>query len=121
MKFMDETEVQLFQTPVEERRKTFDLMKQILATIDQWGKAQGRKNVGQMRSVTVGALLKATTAICVHKELSTTGVSPKNVQPFFQRVYREEPIEAEEPEMLLALRARKDVLFRNLEKAVRAF
>lgn len=118
---MDDTGVPLFQTPDEQRRKTLDLMKQLLSTIDQWGKAEGRKNVGQMRAVTVDALLRTITAICVHKELSSMGVSPKNVQRLFQRVYKEDPIEAEEPETLLSLRARKDVLLRNLEKAVHAF
>jgi len=118
---MDATEAPLFQTADERRRKTFDLMKHLLATIDQWGKAQGRKNVDQMRALTLDALLKTATAMCVHKELSSLGVPPKNVQPLFQRIYKQEPIEPEEPEALLALRARKDVLLRNLEKAVRAF
>jgi len=100
---------------------TFDLMNRLLGTINQWGKAQGRKHVNQMRDITVDALLKTITAICVHKELSSMGVSPMNVNLFLQRIYREEPIEADEPEPLLALRARKDVLLRNLERAVRAF
>lgn len=118
---MDDTGVPLFQTSDEQRRKTLELMKQLLGTIDQWGKTQGRRNVDQMRAVTVEALVRTITAICVHKELSSMGASPKNVQLLFQRVYREEPIEVEEPEALLSLRARKDVLLRNLERAVHAF
>ncbi len=117
----NDKEVPLFQTPGEQRRMTFELVKRLLGTIDEWGKAQGRKNLNQMREITMDALLKAITAICVYKELSSMGVNPKNVNLFLQRIYKEEPIEAEEPEMLLALRARKDVLLRNLERDVRAF
>ncbi|HWU38065.1 MAG TPA: hypothetical protein VN203_10500 [Candidatus Acidoferrum sp.] len=118
---MDNTGIPLFQNPEEQRQKTFDLMKQLLATIDQWGKTQGRRNVDQMRTVTVDALTRTISVICVHKELSSMAVSPKNVQTLFQRVYKEGPIEAGEPEALLSLRARKDVLLRNLDRAVQAF
>jgi hypothetical protein len=109
------------QTPDEQRRMTFDLMNRLLGTVDQWGKAQGRKNLSQMRDITLAALLKTITAICVYKELSSMGVSHKNVNLFLQRMYKEGPVDAEEPEMLLLLRARRDVLLRNLEREVRAF
>ena len=118
---MSDTGIPLFQTREEQQQKTLDLTKQLLATIDQWGKTQGRKNVDQMRMVTLDALSRTISVICVHKELSSMAVSPKNVQMLFQRVYREEPIEAGEPGALLSLRARKDVLLRNLERAVQAF
>jgi hypothetical protein len=121
-KVMDnDTGVPLFQTPDEQRRMTFDLVNRLLGTVDQWGKTQGGKNLNQMRDITLDALLKTITAICVYKELSSLGVSHKNVNLFLQRMYKEGPVEAEEPEMLLALRARKDVLLRNLERNVRAF
>lgn len=118
---MGDTETPLFQTRDEQRRISLDLTKRLLATIDQWGKTQGQKNAMQMSNVTVDALLNTITAICVYKEMSSMGVSPKDVQSFFGRIYKEEPIEAEEPAMLLALRARKDLLLRNLETSVRAF
>ena len=117
----DEEEVPLFHPLYERRGLTLDLMKRLLGTINQWGEAQGRKNVKQMREITVEALLKTITAICVHKELSSMRVSAPTVNLFLGRIYREGPIEPEEPEMVVALRARKDVLFRNLERAVRAF
>jgi hypothetical protein len=121
MRFMENMEAPLFRTSDEQRRMTNDLMNRLLAAIDQWGKAHSGKNVSQMRDMTMDAMLKTITVICVHKELRSMGVNSKNVQAFFQRIYREEPIEPEEPEMLLALRVRKDVLLRNLEKAVHAF
>ncbi len=118
---MSETEIPLFQTREEQRRIGLDLTKRLLGTIDQWGKAQGQKNAMQMRQVTIDALLTTITAICVYREMSSMGVSPKDVQSLFRRVYKEGPIETEEPATLLALRARKDVLLRNLETSVRAF
>ena len=121
MRVMDSMGAPLFQTPDEQRRLTYDLMHRILGALDQWGKAHSGKNVSQMRDMTMEALLKSITVICVHKELLSMGVDSKNVQAFFQRIYKEEPIAPEEPEMLLALRVRKDVLLRNLEKAVHAF
>lgn len=117
----NDKDVSLFQTRDEQRRMTFDLMNRLLGTVDQWGKTQGRQDLNQMRVITLDALLKTITAICVYKELSSMGVSHKNVNLFLQRMYKEGPVEAEEPEMLLALRARKDVLLRNLERDVRAF
>jgi hypothetical protein len=107
--------------PDDRRRMTYDLMRRLLSTVDEWGKAQGRRDLNQMRSITVDALLKTIAAICAYKELSSMRVSHKNVNIFLQRIFKEEPIEADEPEMLLTLRARKDVLFRNLERVVRAF
>ena len=118
---MGDSDMPLFQTRDEQRRISLDLTKRLLATIDQWGKTQGQKNARQMSDVTVDALLTAITAICVYREMSSMGVSPKDVPSFFRRIFKEGPIEAEEPAMLLALRARKDVLLRNLETSVRAF
>lgn len=118
---MGDTEIPLFQTRDEERRISLDLTKKLLATINEWGRTQGQKDARQMSSVTVDALLNALTAICVYKEMSSMGVRPQDVQSFFRRIYKEGPIEAEEPAMLLALRARKDLLLRNLQTSVRAF
>ena len=117
----EDMEAPALLTPDEQRRTTFDLMKRLLGTVDEWGKAQGRRDLNQLRNVTVDALLRTIAAICVHKELSSVGVSHKNVNIFLQRIFKEEPVEVDEPEMLLALRARKDVLFRNLERVVRLF
>ncbi len=114
-------ETPVFLAPDEQRRTTFDLMKRLLGTVDEWGKAQGRRDLNQLRNVTVDALLRTIAAICVYKELSSVGVSHKNVNMFLQRIFKEEPVEVDEPELLLALRARKDVLFRNLERVVRSF
>ncbi len=114
-------EAPVFLTPDEQRRTTFDLMKRLLGTVDEWGKTQGRRDLNQMRNITVDALMRTIVAICVYKELSSVGVSQKNVNIFLQRIFKEDPIEVDEPEMLLGLRARKDVLFRNLERVVRAF
>ena len=122
MNSMDtDKEVPPFQTRDEQRRMTLDLMNRLLGTVDQWGKAQGRKDLNLMQGITLDAMVKTVTAICVYKELSSMGVSHKNVNLFLQRMYKEGPIEPEEPEMLLALRARKDVLLRNLQRDVRAF
>ncbi len=118
---MDKTTAALFQTPDEQRRLTYDLMNRILGAIDQWGKTHSGKNMDQMRDITMDALLKSITVLCVHKELRSMGVDSKNLQAFFQRIYKEEPIAPEEPEMLLGLRVRKDVLLENLERAVHAF
>jgi hypothetical protein len=121
MTLMSDTETPLFQTRDEQRRISLDLTRRLLATIDQWGKIQGQKSAMQMSSVTVDALLNSVTAICVFREMSSTGVSPKDVQSFFRRIYKDGPVETDEPAMLLSLRARKDVLLRNLETSVRAF
>ncbi len=118
---MDKTPAPLFQTPDERRRLTYDLMNRILGAIDQWGKMHSGKNMDQMRDITMDALLKSITVLCVHKELRSMRVDAKNLQAFFQRIYKEEPIAPEEPETLLALRVRKDVLLENLERAVHAF
>ncbi len=67
MEFMDKTTAPLFQTPDEQRRMTFDLMNRILGAIDQWGKTHSGKNIDQMRDITMDALLKSITVLCVHK------------------------------------------------------
>ena len=119
---MTDTAASLFETSGEKQRLSFDLMKRLLATIDQWGKAQGRKSAEQMSEVAMDALLQTITAICVHRELSAMGESPANAQAFFRRIYKGEgPIKAEESESLLTLQARKDVLFDNLVRAIHAF
>ncbi len=117
---MSDAKTPLFQPADEGRRLSLDLMKRLLATIEEWGKVQGRKDVAQMREVTLEALLKTVTAICVYRELATAGGQPEEVRANFQRVSKEGPI-AEEDEALLPLRARRDVLLRSLEQAVRAF
>ena len=119
---MSDTDTSLFQTPGEKQRLSFDLMKRLLATIDQWGKAQGRKSAEQMSEVAMDALLQTVTAICVHRELSAMGESPASAQAFFRRIYKGEgPIKVEESETLLTLQARKNVLFDNLVRAIHAF
>jgi hypothetical protein len=118
---MDEADIPLFQTPDEQRRIGLDLTRRLLATIEGWGKSQDRKSVQQMREVTLDALLRTVTMICVYRELSGLGTRPEELQATFQRVNKEGPIEAEESDSVLALRARRDVLLRNMERAVRAF
>ncbi len=117
---MGDPEIPLFQTPDEQRRMSLDLTRRLLATIEGWGKSQGRKSVQQMREITVDALLRSVTMICLYRELVAMGTRHEELQAMFQKINREGPVE-EEGEALLALRARKDVLFRNLERAVRAF
>jgi hypothetical protein len=122
VKPMSNPDTPLFQTPDEKQRLSFDLMKRLLSTIDQWGKAQGRKSAEQMSEVAMDALLQTVTAICVHREISAMGESPASAQAFFRRIYKGEGrIKPEESESLLTLQARKDVLFDNLVRAIHAF
>ncbi len=118
---MDEGDVPLYQTSDEQRRIGLDLTRRLLATIEGWGKSQGRKSVKQMREITLDALLRTVTMICVYQELSGMGTRPEDLQAIFQRVNKEGPIEEEDGGSVLALRARREVLFRNLERTVRAF
>ena len=117
---MGQMEIPLSQKSEDHRRMSLDLRKRLLATIEAWGNAQGQKDVKQMHDITMDALLRTIVAICVYTELSSSGIGAESLQAAFRKVHRESPVEdGEEP--LIPLRARKDVLFRNLEKTVRAF
>ncbi len=117
---MGDTDSQFFQMADEERPISLDLMKRLLAAIEEWGKTHAQKNVARMREITLDGLLKTVTAICVYRELAAAGGRAEEVRAIFHRVNKEGPI-AEEDEPLLPLRARRDVLLRNLEQAVRTF
>ena len=114
-------EARLPQPPDELQWTRLDLMKRLLATIQEWGKAHSQKGVKQMGDVTVDALLSTIVTICLYRELSSSGGYPQNVQKFLERVNKDGPIEDDDDELVVAVRARKDLLLRNLKREVRAF
>ena len=105
------------------QRLSFELLRKLLTTLDQWGKAQGGVRGGEnLDRVVMDGLLQTVTAICLSRELSTMGVTSADTQAFFRRIYRGEGlVKPEESETLLRLQARKDVLFTALKRAVSAF
>lgn len=120
MRVMDDMEARLPETPDELQETRLDLMKRLMATIQEWGKAHSQKDVKQLGDVTLDALVRTIVTICLYRELSPEG-NPKYVQEFLQRVNRDGPIEDDDDELVVAVRARKDVLLRNLKREVRAF
>jgi hypothetical protein len=118
---MDTASLPLCQGP-DEQRLSFDLLRRLLATIDQWGNAQPGKGSAQLDRVVMDGLLQTVTAICISRELSGLGITPEETQAFFRRIYKGEGlVKAEDSEGLLRLQARKDVLFAALKRAVSIF
>jgi hypothetical protein len=101
-------------------RISADLTRRLMQTIQEWGKTQGGQSPGQLGEATVEALLKTITGIRLYGELSSSGLSLEKLPELFRKLNSERPIE-EEDALLLRLRARRDILLRNLERAVRAF
>ncbi len=106
----------------DEQRRSFELLRKLLATMDQWGKAQAGKTREQLDRMVMAGLLDSVTAICISRELAALNVAPAEVQAFLRRLYKEEgPVRPEESDTLLRLQARKDVLLTALQRAVADF
>ncbi len=118
---MDKADLPLFQGP-DEQRLSFDLLRKLLAAIDQWGKAQGGRSADALDRVVMEGLLQTVSAICVSRELSKLGMTPTDTQAFFRHLYKGEGlVRAEDSEPLLQLQARKEVLLGALRRAVSLF
>ncbi len=106
----------------DEQQLSFDLLRKLLGTVDQWGKAQTGRDSAQIDRVVMEGLLQAVTAICVSRELSHLGLPAEETQAFFRRMYKGEGlVRAEETDELLRLQARKEVLLATLKRAISGF
>jgi len=106
----------------DEQRRSFELLRKVLATIDQWGKAQSGKSREQLDRMVMDGLLESVTAICISRELTALNIPHAEVQAFLRRIYKSEgPVKPEDTDTLLRLQARKDILLSALKRAVSVF
>lgn len=120
MGVMGNMEARLPETPDELQGARLDLMNRLLVTIQEWGKAHSQKGVKQLGDVILDALVRSIVTICLYRELFPEG-SRQDVQKFLQRVNKDGPIEDDDDELVVAARARRDLLLRNLKREVGAF